>query len=69
VVESGIGCCVIEKVRREVDVPLLADRIDCAVALGRIVSVEEQRVDRLVALEIRDAERLSAADGPAEAAA
>ncbi len=40
----------------QVDRALLADRVDRAVAVGRVASVEEQRVDGLVAVQVDDTE-------------
>ncbi len=42
---------------REVDVALLADGVDRAVAIARIDGRVEERIDRLVALEVDDAEK------------
>ena len=47
---------------RQIDVRLRADRVLRRVAVGVVVRVVEQRVDRLVALEVDDAQVLAAAD-------
>src|SRR5690606_14711750 len=45
---------------RQVDVFLLANRVDGAVAIAGIVGVVEEGIDGLVALEVDDAEKLAA---------
>jgi hypothetical protein len=50
--------------RREIQAPLRADGVRRAVALAEIVGVEEQRVDRLIALEVDDPQHLPAVDAP-----
>src|SRR5262249_14340790 len=56
------------RARGQIDVALLADRVDGAVAIARIVRVVKQRVDGLVTLEVDDAEDLASFDELAKAA-
>src|SRR5206468_9913424 len=46
------------RAERQVGRPLLAQRVDRAVAVGVVAGVEEQRVDRLVAVEVDDPQDL-----------